>query len=482
MNFKNMPLLDRVLNSPTLMTWANFGARILSLSVVIPIVLNRFLPEDVALYYLILSALTIQLLLGSGIVPTFARSISYAMAGAKKSEIGICVTEQGTASGEANLPLVSALLKEMRRLFIGLALLMFLLGSTLGTWLISEPIQLSSAVTHGWIAWGVIICISPIVLWSQHLSAYLQGGDQIAMEQRWAAVFSFGSAISSLIVILSGGKILGLVVSNQVWLLIGVVRISWLANRFSRKIGLPVSTVAGRSGILNALWPQFWRSSVGTISTSLLVQLSGFFYARFADAMALAVYMVGFRLIQMISQISRVPFYSKIPRFNRFRAQGLTERLIKGAQRGMRISYALFIIPWAILLFSGDWILDFLGSQTHFPDKTLWILLGVAFFCERVGAMHIQLYTTTNDVVWHILSGVTFFIMLLLAYPLFLVFGVNGLPISMAIGYGTYFSYRSVRLSTKSLGVGFWSFESRCVIPFAMIFAILSLGSLLWGF
>src|SRR5262245_18312764 len=74
--------LRRAWNSPTLTTWASFAARSLNLILVLPLALRQFQPEEVVVWQLFASIMTLQLLLDLGLTPTFARLIAFAMGGA----------------------------------------------------------------------------------------------------------------------------------------------------------------------------------------------------------------------------------------------------------------------------------------------------------------------------------------------------------------------------------------------------------------
>lgn len=460
------------------MTWAHFIARTLSVFIVVPLVLRSFPAQDVALYFLLLSALAIQFVIAAGFTPTLARSISHALAGVEESSLGIRVTMEGRALGEPNRRLLKGLLLEMRLLFAVLGLLTFVLGATAGTWLIWEPLQASTSFSQGLGAWIVILAISPIVLWSQHLNAFLQGIDKIALEQRWAAAFALGATVSAVVVILAGGRVLALIVSMQVWQILGVIRNGWLVRRCTCELELPELNSAEGTGIVRLLWPQCWRAAVGTLASAGLIHLSGFFYARFAATAELATYVLGLRLIQMVAQASNAPFYSRIPFFNRLRAQGEVEKLARQARNSMRRSYSVFVILWTALLAGGAITLDLVGSQTRFPSSSLWILFGFAFFLERVGAMHIQLYSTTNHIVWHITNGVTAVIIMGLLAITWKGFGIASFPFSMLVANILFFVWYCARKSLRSIGVGMLQFERTCALPALLVMSVIAIAAI----
>lgn len=60
--------------------------------------------------------------------------------------------------------------------------------------------------------------------------------------------------------------------------------------------------------------------------------------------------------------------------------------------------------------------------------------MGLAALVERIGTLHLQLYTTTNHIVWHVANGVTGIIPLCPIPLAYWYLGVIGLPLGMLVG------------------------------------------------
>jgi hypothetical protein len=64
----------------------------------------------------------------------------------------------------------------------------------------------------------------------------------------------------------------------------------------------------------------------------------------------------------------------------------------------------------------------------------VWAVLGLALWFERYGNMHLQLFSVSHRVLWHIaqtVTGADFLIVAWLAYPRL---GVIALPLGMLVG------------------------------------------------
>ena len=105
----------------------------------------------------------------------------------------------------------------------------------------------------------------------------------------------------------------------------------------------------------------------------------------------------------------------------------------------------------------------------------LWLGLGVALLLERYGAMHLQLYSTTNHIVWHTASFGYALIYLGAAGLLYRSLGVYAFPAAMVLGYGGWYGWFCARHSYAEFKLRFWSFERALFIP-AIATVVLAAG------
>ena len=116
-----------------------------------------------------------------------------------------------------------------------------------------------------------------------------------------------------------------------------------------------------------------------------------------------------------------------------------------------------------------------IGSSVAFPDPKVSLVLVAAFFVERYCAMHIQIYSLTHHIIWHIMNGVTGVLMIVFGVALFPLMGQIALPLAMLLGYGSAFAWYGSRLSLASLDVKRWTFERRTTfLPLASLIASLA--------
>jgi len=360
----------------------------------------------------------------------------------------------------------------MRIVYFRLGFVWTLLLVTVGTLSLNKPIAAVNDVNNSWLAWLVIITVSCISFQGQLYSSYLQGTNNIAMLRRWETLATLAGITTSFVVLMNGGGLLALVVANQGWQLINIILSRFLALSAENGLIRSFDKVPFNKEVFNAVWPSAWRSGVGVFMSYGLIQASGIIYAQIGDTASVASYLLGLRFIQIVSQFSQAPFYSKIPAFARLYAEGKLDELVSSAQRGMRFSYWTYVLCFASLGFIVDPFFRLIGSNAAFPNPLLWSLLGIGFFIERFGAMHIQLYSTTNQIIWHIANGVTGVIYLIVSFALFHYIGLYAFPAGVIAGYLGFYSWFSARHSYKAFNISMFHFERSCAFaPSAVLIA-----------
>jgi hypothetical protein len=230
-----------------------------------------------------------------------------------------------------------------------------------------------------------------------------------------------------------------------------------------------------RPDIFSAFWPPVWRTAVGVLMSHGLVHLSGLLFAQNRDSQAVASYLLAVRLIHTLAVISTAPFYTKLPWLSRLWTEGNRPEMLRLAERGIRLSHITFVIPWVLAGLLGPTAMQWIGSQTPFPTVGIWCLLGTAMIAERYGAMHLQLYSVTNKIVWHIANGVTGTLFILLAVIIYPIQGVIALPLAMACANLSFYAWYTSRLSHREFSLDWPGFDWRTV-GWPFVVAMMYLG------
>ena len=459
-------LLRRIWHSPTATTWGSLAVRLSAVVVVLPLVLVRFAPAEVALWQLFSTMLMLAMMLDFGLAPTFARLLAFARGGATLADMARIQQNSQPVARTADPAVASAVVSTLRWLYPRIALGATVLMAVVGTLGLVKPISQSQDAASAWAAWALVLATTGIALWGGAYAAALQGMDKIALMRRWEVATGLGQVVTSLVVLVLGGQLLALVAGYQAWAVVGALRNYWLLR--SQHPALFAEPPAAQPQVMGVMWGPAWRSGLGVLMSHGLIQASGLVYSQMAPAAEVAAYLLALRLAMLISQFCQAPFYSKLPRLAEMQAAGQQTEQLRLAQRGMRMAYWVFAGFAVLVALAAEPLLQAIGSRTSFVSAGVWTVLALAFFAERFGAMHLQLYSLTNHIVWHIANGVTGVVMIVIAALAYPRFKELAFPGAMLVAYAGFYSVYSVAHSKAAFKLRLWHFESRTAVPAAV--------------
>ncbi len=463
---------SRVWDSPTVMMWLSQLAKAMGLLLVMPLVLTRFPLEDITLWYLFLAIISLQSLADVGFSPTFSRLIAYGTTGAEKDQLNSFRDRtRGVGRGRTNWSTVAAICGTMSWTYLRVTVGAVLLMAPIGSAFLLKPISESSDPTSSWLAWTFLVLTSGVVLWGNQFSAYLHGLNKIALVRRWEAIMGLGAVLTSFSVMLLRPEVLWLTVAHQSWMVLNVAR-NWVLcghveegrfSRFRRDRG-PLDRA-----VFAAAWPSAWRAGLGSLMARAPLQFTGLLYAQIGQQSIVASYLLGLNLLGYVRNFSMAPFYTKIPSLARLRAAGDSTAQMALALRGMRLGHAVFLSGFFFLGIFGSLVVEGIGSNAPFPGWLLWSLMGSGMVIERFGAMHLQLYMTTNHVISHIADGVTGVLFLVTSAALLGSLDIYAFPVGYLVSYAVFYAPFSARRSYGLFNTSFLVMEKTVFIPASLL-------------
>lgn len=460
-------LFKKLWNSATFTTWGSLGVRLSAVAVLLPLVLVRFSPAEVAVWQLFATLFTLILLLDFGLSPTFSRLLAYARGGASIHDMAAMTAQRGARNGgqatgmnrHAGMAIVSTLRWLYPRLSLGILVPIGLFG----TWALQTPIAQTASPQNGWVAWAIALLTSAFGLWGNAYAAALQGMDRIAVLRRWEVLTGLGQIVSAIIVLSLGGGLLMLVITYQSWVVLNAWRNRMLLKALHPEL---FEGIAERNTqVLHIMWPATWRSGIGVLMSQGIIQSSGLVYSQMASPAEVASYLLALRIMTTISQFAQAPFYSKLPRLAELQAQDRHAEQLVIAKNGMTTAHWVLTAGAISAAFSIAPLLHWLGSKTAFVTPETWALICIAFFIERFGAMHLQLYTLTNHVVWHIANGVTGLLMIAIAVIAYPLIGTYAFPLAMLLAYAGFYAPYSAHKSATAHRIALFEFEMTSSLP-----------------
>jgi O-antigen/teichoic acid export membrane protein len=443
---------NRWWNSPTAMTWLSIAAKSGGLLLVTPLVLRFFTPAQTSVWLLFLTINAIAQMADFGFGPSFVRAISYARAGRRDLASAASLLEG------PNQALLGEIYGALGKCYARLAVIGGLIALVLGSWALAKPIGQLEAPSEGWGAWAIVWAAALVVFRNSAYAQWLQGMSQIALLRRAEAILAIGTTALTAIVLLITREFLWTVAVAA----LGAIAASFAVRSLGRRSLCAVEPLPGTTraeAVYAFIWPAAWRSGVGVLACTVLIQALGVVYAQLAPAAQVAPYLLAIRVIQVITQVSAAPFYSHLPDFAALYALNRREELVAQARRSMSRANSLYVACALAVAILGEPLLRLIGSQVAFVSAPLWLLIATAFFLERFGAMHLQLYSLSNHILWHVVNGVSGILILVFSAALYPLFGVAAFPLALIAGYGGFYCWFSARLVYKHYHQSALNFE-----------------------
>ena len=271
-------------------------------------------------------------------------------------------------------------------------------------------------------------------------------------------------------------SIVALIVVTQTFPILAILRDRYLLkNVVEEKRFKKYDSFFWEPAIFRSVYSPTWRSAVSLFAATGVIEMTGIIYAQVADANMLAAYLLALRLINVISAGSKAPFYSKIPMFTRYRAEGKIEALTQSTKRSMTISLYVFILGIVIVGQFAEPLLALLNTDSTFIPISLWLLMSNVWFLERHHAMHAQTYGTMNHEPFYVPITVGGAINIALVLVLLKPLDAWAFPIAQGISNLMINNWWNVKISLRSLGQPAFAYMKTSFIIPSIVFASVQL-------
>ena len=405
-----------------------------------------------------------------GFGPSFVRAISYARAG--RAKLDSAEGRQPTAYRQ----LLGDIFVVRRGCYGRLAVIGGAAALVLGTLALVRPVSELADQGEGWASWAIFLAGSMFAFRNSLYAQWVQGMNEIARLRRVEAATAVAATAVTAAVLFLTENLLAAVAAATLGSVVTSLAVRGVGLGIFHSLEIPQRELHKPSqSVYDHVWPAAWRSGVGVLMSHAIIQASGIMYAQIATPAASASYLLAMKMMHVVLQISMAPFYTKLPRLASLYAEGKREEVAGLGCKAMAMSHWVYVsglISVGLLL---PWLLHKLGSQTPFVSSFFWFYLGVAFFIERFGAMHLQLYSLSNHILWHIANGVTGTIYLATAVLLMPSIGALAFPTAMLVGYTSFYSWYAALLSYRQFDLNPISFEAKSAGP-PFICLLLAIG------
>ena len=450
---------DKVLSSATLMTWSSLVIRMGGLALLLPLVLTRLDTREVLVWQMLSTIAMLVNWTDFGFSPTFSRLIAFTRGGGSVGDLYTSLPRSRRRPNEAvlngKLDMAEVIVTQ-RAIYRYLVTVAMMVAAVLGTSFLWRPMDALPHPDRGWFALACTGMAAALTLLNGSNVSILTGFNRIAQVRKVEAAIGTMQLATTAMATLAGGDLAVIVACYSFWSL--PMFISNLRN--VAQLHTPDTTAKSFDPVVfAAVWPAAWRSGIGILMSTGLIQGSGLVYAQFASAGNAAAYLLGLRIFTAISQISQAPFYSRLPAMATLRSRRDYDAVTLLARRGMALAHWTFVSGALVAMVAMPIGLRIIQSSVHWPPYLICASIALAFFVERYVGMHMQLYSLTNHIVWHIVNGATGLLMIAMFFVLRPFADVAAMPLAMLVAYLFIGSRYASKRALNSLGKPRWPFE-----------------------
>lgn len=468
------------ISTDNLASWSAHAAHALPVFVLPIFLANQISSQDLTLWLMLITLQGMQLIISASASQTAVRTFSYALGG-----ITDLKTKQKIHSPKNRQPnhkMLYQLWKANSLAFMIIAALTFGLLTVLG--LLATSSSLHQPREHQAIASIVIFAAGGALrsYGSVHI-AYLSSIDRIA-QMRWIESACWISAfIAAGVASFMIESVIGITIAYQIPLWINFVTNLILCKRARKTLLYGIDKNESNLNLILDLWPSIWRTGLGTLLFTLSTQGSALMIARSLTPAQTTALLFALSISRPLGQFTQVPFFTKLPRLAKLYANGDLDEQRNISTSAMKLTYKLYAIATlaivAVIPFYG-----FLSENAIDVPITLWLLVALAGYLERIGAMHIQLCASSNRIIIHRANGIT--AIAIIAALSFILQTSNiriyALPIATIISLSAFYIPIALYYSYREFELKFPQYESRTSIPPLLVILLVALLATLFRY
>jgi O-antigen/teichoic acid export membrane protein len=439
----------------------NFIATFLQLGtgvILMPFILHYFPSETFAIWTIFSTIIALTVLLDLGFNQSFARNISYVISGAQElKKSGFQTVNEGYQS--IDFPLLKGIIDTMRWFYSRLAVILFVLLITLGSFYIYRvALHYNGDKLEIYVSWIILCLINSYSLYTFYYDSLMQGKGLVKrVKQIQIAGQSIYLLVAIALILLKFNLIA--VVSAQVLSIIVRRTLSYFTvytKEFKKQLSVP--TKYSKDEILKSIYPNALKLGFVNIGNAIVTRSSVIIGALYLTLNDMAAYGITIQIVWVLASVGTVYFSTYIPKIIQYRAQGNETKITKIYLYSCLFLLFTFLIGGCGLSLFGAKILTLIGSKTQLLPKMHMIVILVVLFFDYNRGMAEWVLSTKNEIPFFKASIFAGGIMLLLLF-VFLKYtnlGIWSLILAPAIAQGCYQNWKWPLVVFKELNIRFF--------------------------
>ncbi len=436
----------------------NYAATFLKIAasvLLLPIILRKLPTEMVGVWSVFMTITAFSNLLDFGFAPSFTRNVTFIFSGVKSlKKNGFELVNEKEISIDYGL--LKEIITAMRWIYLRIALLLFVILSTVGTFYIHTLLKTYTGSHQDvYIAWGILCLINTYNLYTLYYDALLQGKGLIKRSKQIIIVGNLIYLIIAAVFINLGFGLIAIVSAQAA----SVIIIRTLSHKafFSEEIKKNLLSAMAKQSkeILKVMLPNSLKIGLTSLGTFIIQKSSILIGSLYLSLKDIASYGITIQIITLITTISVIYTTTYLPKIVQSRVIQNNDAIKAIYLKGELFLLAICISGGFILLFLGERTLNIIGSQTPLIPVIMLVFALIISFLEINHTHAVLVLLTKNEVPFFkaslLSAGLT--IVLLILFLNFTNMGIWAMVVAPGIAQGVYQNWKWPLVVYKELDV-----------------------------
>lgn len=402
-----------------LWSYAATFLKITSSALLLPLILRMMSSETVGIWSIFMTITAFASLLDFGFNSSFTRNVTYVFSGIKTLKTsGFDTVDKGDISIEFGL--LKGVISSMRWFYSRIAILLFFILMTLGTYYIYTLLKgYKGNQQEVYIAWTLLCLINTYNLYTLYYDSLLQGKGLVKRSKQIIIIGQTIYLVIAAILIMFGNGLVAIVSAQAS----SVIIIRWLSYRsfFNNEIKQKLKDALSfpKNVVFKAIYPNALKmglTSLGGFMVQKSAIIIGSLYLPLKD---IASYGITMQLIAVIAGLGGIYTATFQPKISQMRVLQNIHSIKVIYLKGQFVLLITYFIGGLGLLILGKWALDFIGSQTQLLPSLIIFLALIMSFVESNLSIAGSIILTKNEVPFFkasLISGAFIILGLLLLF------------------------------------------------------------------
>lgn len=405
---------------------------------ILPLILNRLSSDEMALWYLFLSILSIVGLVDFGFSPSLSKQVSFVYSGARSVEKEGVITQDSFKGIDCEL--LNDVYRTCKSIYRKISIVIGGLLITFGSiYIIEVTSNISCDLIISWIMFVVSIIYN---FYFNYILIFIRGRGLIE-EQNKILIISKGAQILTLFVfVLCGLGLLSLVISNFIS--------TFIMREMGKRIMLDdnekreIDRYDSYKDLTSTIWYNAKRFGIASLGVVLLAQSNIFLSGLYLSLDSVARLGLTIQIFTILTVVSRVMLSSYGPKFSFLFVNNEIKNIRSLFIKCQLVGYFIYISGSAIVFIYGNELLtQLIHSKTLLPQTTVLLLYFLFYLMELTHGNCVTLISYENKVPYYkagLISGITSIISTFIY--LYLGMDIYSFPLGLVTGSLPYNSWK----------------------------------------